>query len=253
MRLWGNHARILEHPDEHELPAFAARPARQAGPLRLVFVSRVVEHKGLHVLLQALQEVRSPLSLDIFGPIEDPKYFERCKEIAEFTPKQIALRWCGDLRPEEVRPILAARDALCLPTRSENFGHVIAESLSVSTIVLTTPTTPWSDTILAGGGALVPDRSPHRWAATIESLAVLTDDELHARRHQSGASYDEWAAAPRPNHLWERALRETPTCGTHGQRATDARAVPSSQHFRESHPAAPTTAPPNEPAKPGSQ
>ena len=45
-------------------------------------------------------------------------------------------------------------DIFLFPTRGENFGHVVAEALSVGCPVLTTPTTIWTDLLTSGGGSV---------------------------------------------------------------------------------------------------
>ena len=45
---------------------------------------------------------------------------------------------------EEVQSVLSTQDILVLPTKSENYGHVVFEALSVGCIPIISDRTPWS-------------------------------------------------------------------------------------------------------------
>ena len=58
-------------------------------------------------------------------------------------PSNVTANYCGLLRPEQVKTVFSNYDLFFFPTRGENYGHVIAESLSVGTPVLISDQTPW--------------------------------------------------------------------------------------------------------------
>jgi glycosyltransferase involved in cell wall biosynthesis len=49
--------------------------------LRLVFLSLITEKKNLHIVLEALKLINSPITFHMYGPIKDHAYWERCKEL----------------------------------------------------------------------------------------------------------------------------------------------------------------------------
>ena len=76
--------------------------------------------------------------LVIAGPEEDRGYAEKLKR--EGGREVI---WTGELRGEEKWAALGHAEFLVLPSHSENFGIVVAESLAAGRPVVTTTGTPW--------------------------------------------------------------------------------------------------------------
>ena len=208
-RLWGEDARVVFRENATLLPSKASIPEGwNVGPLRATFVGRIVEHKGLAIALAALRECTSPLSFDIYGAHEDAVYFAHCQSLAAQLPAGVTVTFHADVPSSEVRGILADHDALILPTAGENFGHVIAEALSCSCLVATTPETPWTQTLSAGGGMVVADRSPEAWAGALEALAALDPAQRAERRRAAGEAYAAWAARPKADHVWQLTIQQ---------------------------------------------
>jgi glycosyltransferase involved in cell wall biosynthesis len=101
--------------------------------------------KNLEFALNALSKVKFPIVFDIYGPIEDEKYWHLCKELIDKLPTQIDVNYCGAVTPDQVSAVFSGCDLFLFPTRGENYGHVIAESLSAGTPVLLSDQTPWRD------------------------------------------------------------------------------------------------------------
>ncbi len=82
--------------------------------LKLVFIGRINELKGLHLLLKALMEMPNQnVSLDIFGPINDEVYFTKWKA---FSASNKNIRWMGVLQPSSIISTLGSYNVLCLPS-----------------------------------------------------------------------------------------------------------------------------------------
>ncbi|OBF70954.1 glycosyl transferase family 1 [Mycobacterium sp. 852002-51613_SCH5001154] len=109
--------------------ALAGDPAprvRTAGePLHLVMLSRIVEHKNPHLLIDALGELPDlPWRLSVFGDGPDRERLEA------LTPAGLRdrVQWQGwSAGPG---PALADADLLCVPSRSEAFPLVILEAMA---------------------------------------------------------------------------------------------------------------------------
>lgn len=112
---------------------------------RVVFLSRISPKKNLDFALLTLGKVRSSLIFDIYGPIEDEEYWQSCLKLIEQLPSNIKVNYCDAVKPEQVASIFSSYDLFFFPTRGENYGHVIAESLSSGTPVLLSDQTPWLD------------------------------------------------------------------------------------------------------------
>ncbi len=82
--------------------------------LKLVFVGRINESKGLHLLLKAMNEIPSKkISLDIFGPLSDEQYASEWKT---FSSSMENVRWMGVIKPQEILNTLIRYNILCLPS-----------------------------------------------------------------------------------------------------------------------------------------
>lgn len=82
--------------------------------LKLVFVGRINESKGLHLLLQAIKEIpEEKIMLDIFGPVTDEKYADQWKS---FTTAKKNIKWMGVIEPSYMVSTLTNYHLLCLPS-----------------------------------------------------------------------------------------------------------------------------------------
>lgn len=151
------------------------------GCLRIVFLSRISKKKNLDYLLNLLRYVSCELIINIYGPQEDPKYWQDCQELITMLPSNISAFYGGEVAPENVPAIFADHDLFVFPTRGENFGHVIFESLSVGTPVILSDQTPW-ERDPDGAVEIIPLSQPKEYVAAIERWASFNRDQLHQRR-----------------------------------------------------------------------
>lgn len=204
-RLWGEGAVIVERENDTLLPATALTPEPVDGPLRAVFLGRIVEHKGLHLALEALASVTAPVHLGVYGSREDAAYFRRCEELVRRLPGHVTVTFHGPVSPENVVSTLATHELLVMPTAGENFGHVIAEALSASCVVAVTRHTPWTE-VLSEGGGVVLAREVGAWAHALQEQASAAPEDRLRQRRAAGETYERWRARPRPPHVWVSAL-----------------------------------------------
>ncbi len=119
---------------------------KKTGELRIVFISRIQEKKNLLTAIKAVNLLSGEITFDIYGPVEDSDYWNKCEEAIEKAPKNVKINYCGALSPEQVGPTFAKYHCFLFPTISENYGHVIVEALSnCCPVVLSKGTTPWDD------------------------------------------------------------------------------------------------------------
>jgi glycosyltransferase involved in cell wall biosynthesis len=125
----------LAAPNCDRLPS-ASRKEKRQGELKLLFLSRVCQAKNLTGALKVLKGVSARILFDIFGPLEDPAYWETCEMIIRELPDNVSVRYRGEAQRHEVAGIMRDYDLFFLPTFGENFGHVILEALSAGCPVL---------------------------------------------------------------------------------------------------------------------
>lgn len=112
------------------------------GELKLVFFSRINEKKNLLFALEVLREWEGgAICLDIYGPIEDKNYWEKCLQLMKNSC--VHFEYKGLIHPTQLDAILHHYHYLFFPTKHENYGHVIAESLCASLPVIISQNTPW--------------------------------------------------------------------------------------------------------------
>lgn len=107
----------------------------------------------------------------------------------------------GPLEPHAVRDAFAQHDLFAFPTAFENFGHVIAEALSVGCPVLAPDTTPWTPRLADGAGGVVASREPAAWAERIRDWARADAAARTARREAAADAYDRWRDDAAPHVL----------------------------------------------------
>lgn len=200
---------VIVRENETLLPAHPATPANAAaGPLRAVFLARISPIKGLDILLRALSLTSYPVVLDIYGPEEDRIYAATCKSLASLVAKDVKVTFCGPADAEIVRTVLSAYDVFMLPTASENFGHAIAEALSVSCPVMCTPFTPWTKRLEGGGGIVVASRAVDDWTKAIDEYASLSPDNRIQRRSRAARTYMQWRTEEKGPHVFDLIRRD---------------------------------------------
>ena len=101
--------------------------------------------KNLDFILDLFLEIEKKIEFDIYGPIEDTDYWAFCEEKIKKISTNIIITYKGSVSPNDIQATFANYDLFLFPSRGENYGHVIAESLSAGTRVLISDKTPWND------------------------------------------------------------------------------------------------------------
>jgi len=154
-----------------------------AGPLRLIFLSRISPKKNLDFALKVLSTVRVPIEFNIYGLVDDEKYWQSCQKIIhELMSSSITVHYHGVIPHDQVGQILARHHLFFLPTLGENYGHVIYEALAAGIPALISDTTPWQDLDTYGAGWVIPLNRPQRFAEIIEEHSLLTQTERIAQQ-----------------------------------------------------------------------
>ncbi|WP_372922398.1 glycosyltransferase [Roseovarius sp.] len=130
-------------PNAIDIPeTLPSRTWRPGGHLRLAFLSRLHPKKGLDILLPTLAALPSHVTLDIYGAGESA-YLAELKSQIERQGLERRVRFHGPVSGAAKTAAFTNCDLFVLPTHSENFGIVVAESLAHGTPVVTTVNAPW--------------------------------------------------------------------------------------------------------------
>ncbi|MET0394949.1 MAG: glycosyltransferase [Chitinophagaceae bacterium] len=144
-REMGANAEVAVAPNIPVRPvAVLSYPDKQAGQLRLVYLSIITEKKNLLLLLQSLQDMSENIILSVYGPVKEESYWQSCRQMIGRLPANITVEYRGDVQPEQVQQVLQDHHAFISLTRGENFGHALYESLAAGRPVITSRFTPWN-------------------------------------------------------------------------------------------------------------
>lgn len=151
---------------------------KKEGSIKLVYLSRIHPIKNLLFLLEVLSEMQmnKELSLDIYGPIEDEPYWSAC---LEYIDKMDNVWYKGQLTPDQIGKVVQKYHYLVLPTKNENYGHVITEFLCHGVPVLISNKTPWLNLQEEKVGYAL-DLDASVWRSALQE--VLQHDTAHYRK-----------------------------------------------------------------------
>jgi glycosyltransferase involved in cell wall biosynthesis len=180
----GNECPIPDQPAPSVVP--------HSGPLRLVFIGRVSPMKNLMAALAAVAATTRPVEFDIFGPIEDEPYWQRCRQVLATMPSHARVRYLGELAADQVIPTFARYDAFLFPTLGENYGHVILESLAAGCPIICSDRTPFSDLIRAAGGEVVEPAVAATLGAVVDRLADRSPQRRAEAKSAAARRYRQW-------------------------------------------------------------
>lgn len=185
----------------------AVPPAPPSAPentvLSLSFIARMVPIKNFEFLIRAAQSLTVPTTIVVAGALEDPDYWSRCTELIGRLPDHVSVEVLGHIESAAVAALLRRSDGMALPTLGENFGHAIAEALSVGCPVIIPDTTPWTAVVADGCGWVFDIDDPSDLRRALEELAALPRSARNSARRRISHRYAQWWTA---NQVHERSL-----------------------------------------------
>ena len=195
-RWFGGEYRVV--PNGVDVDAPPAGPKPPGEELRLVFVGRPEERKGLPVLLAAFEELvrHLPSRLTVIGAdAADVSRYLADPEVARHIEP------LGRISGDELWSRLHEADVLCAPSlEAESFGMVLIEAFAAGTPVVASAIAGYADVVSDGvNGVLVPPADPQRLAEELQSLHLEPE-----RRAAMGAA----ARASAQRYAWSRVADE---------------------------------------------
>jgi glycosyltransferase involved in cell wall biosynthesis len=220
LRAFGSHEEVtvsrsiaiapdLFEPHDHRHDRSNAPKTR--GRARFVFLSRISPKKNLRTAIELIGLLSGDVSLDIYGGIDDQRYWRECQAAMSRVGPGIRTKWHGYLEPNRVIDVFAGFDFFVFPTLGENFGHVILESLRAGCPVVLSDTTPWKRIEADGAGWVLPLAQRDRWGEVLRRCVDM-DEESHVAMREGARSAahrcnDQESAVQQNVALFEAALR----------------------------------------------
>lgn len=152
-------------------------PLKRKGSLNLVFLSLIAKKKNLLLLLEIIKSSEKDITLDIYGPITNQKYWQQCETLIQ--QMQDKVQYKGEVQPAQVQQVLSQYHALILLTKGENFGHALYESLSVGRPIITSYFTPWNELQVKKAGINVDINNRNDCLEKLNSFVSLSQEEYN--------------------------------------------------------------------------
>jgi glycosyltransferase involved in cell wall biosynthesis len=178
----------------NESKALKERRIKNLGELYLVSVARIAPEKNTKFALEVLRDFKGQgkIKMDLFGPIYNETYWNECSAIIVQIPDNISVEYKGSLEKEKVHKMLQRYHALFMPTKGENFGHIILESFTAGCPVLISDQTPWKNLAEKGIGYDIPLTDTDAYHAALTDLLQLNQEQfniLSERAHAFATDY----------------------------------------------------------------
>jgi glycosyltransferase involved in cell wall biosynthesis len=154
-------------------------PERRKSPERLqvLFLSRICAMKNLDGALRILQGVAAPIDFHIYGPAEDRAYWRVCEDEMRKLPANVSATYRGPIGHGDVAGVMRSHDLFFLPTRGENFGHVIVEALREGCPALIANTTAFRNLENEGAGWDLPLDDVQGFRRVLQDCAAMPPGE----------------------------------------------------------------------------
>ncbi len=205
-------------PNGVDVNAAPSGPKPASKELRVLFVGRPEERKGLPILLAAFGALveHVPCRLTVVGAERD--------DVLRYLADPELMRWIdidGRVSGVDLWRSLHAADVLCAPSLSgESFGMVLTEAFAAGTPVIASGIAGYSDVVTDGvDGILVPPADPQRLAEELQRV-YHEPERLRAMGEAARRSAQRYAwprVADRVTEVYQRAI-EAPQPQNTGER-----------------------------------
>ena len=129
--------------------------------------------------------------VDLWGPIRDERYLNYLLEFANLH--QINLSYKGTFSQREKLEIYQSYHAFLFPALAENYGHVIADSLSFSLPAIISNNTPWkSKKVFKESGLItLENKNLDEYRKAIKYIHNLNNDQFSILRKKTFSTYKQ--------------------------------------------------------------
>jgi glycosyltransferase involved in cell wall biosynthesis len=146
-----------------------------------LFFSRIHKKKSLVELVEAWSIVRPKnWKLEIVGPVTDLEYKKKVlRTIANYNLQNEVIFKEPVYNEQEKINIFQRSDLMILPSKNENFGLSICESLLAGLPVLCSNQTPWLELNELNAGWCLDLNSVKKISEALKKISILNDNDLN--------------------------------------------------------------------------
>ncbi len=160
--------------------------SRATGPLRVLFVGSLIRRKGLHLLLDALEQLEGDWRLQIAGRPDLERSYARQLLARLSTPPFVAnSTFHGAVDHAELKDLYRQADVLAVPSTHEGFGIVYLEAMGFGLPVLASRAGGASDLVSHGENGYLVD--PGSVEQIVDALRRYRDDPSQRDAHGQAA------------------------------------------------------------------
>jgi glycosyltransferase involved in cell wall biosynthesis len=200
----GTCPRVFELPENGvDLSLFEARNSARTGhgPLRVVFLGRLVDWKGVDLLLRACARARESVPLELLV-IGDGVERARLEELRAQLQLQEVVRFAGFVPQHQCPRLSQESDVLVLPSVYECGGAVVLEAMAMGLPVVATRWGGPAEYLDEGTGILLEPLAPEPFVAAL-SAALVQLAQAPALRLELG---ERGRARVQRQFDWERKI-----------------------------------------------
>lgn len=192
-------ARVEWYPNSRPIPAedYSAAPGSERCS-RFIYIGRIVEAKGMRVMVEAAKGLPDEITIDVYGPWGD----DLPRDLFDASPN---ITYHGPLLPEAIIPTFRQYDASVLPThyRGEGYPGAILESYLAGLPVITTRLRAIPEIVDETVGLLVEPASAESFC---EGMIRLYEDTAlyHSLRANTRSKAEYFSSERWATHFVER-------------------------------------------------
>lgn len=166
---------------------------------QILFLGRINWKKQIDKIIEALKHIDFKINFIIAGNDEEGYRSILDRLIVDLdlnSDEKIQIRFIGEVNNAQKKSLYLNSDAMLLPSKSENFGNTVIESLAMGCPVIVTPEVGASDIVRHAQAGLITDGSAHSIASCISKIK---NNPLLARQMS-----DNGINEVRENYIWKK-------------------------------------------------
>jgi glycosyltransferase involved in cell wall biosynthesis len=144
LHLFGKNTAVKIAPNMPRVLKAAFTERTKSSVPSFINLARISPEKGTLKMLEAFLRIKTPVTLDLYGPVYDQPYWDTCLSVIQKLPSWVKVAYKGIVKSQRVPELLKAYDFFIMLSEGENFGHAILEAFSAGVPVIISNKTPWS-------------------------------------------------------------------------------------------------------------